>query len=436
MLLTIIIFVVILGIIVLFHEIGHFFTAKKMGVDVEEFGFGFPPRIFGLQRLTGKKIEKISENEKVELDITDYQTTDGQEIIKEKITDKIQEVDQIVPVKKWRFIRGGQKPKNNEGLTGGTIYSINWIPIGGFVKIRGEQGDGKDDPKSFASKKIWQRATILSSGVLMNFVLAFIIFSIAFGFGSPSIIDNNISKTAIIKGEKIQIVDIVKDSPAEKAELKTGDIVISLDNKQIKDIETFSQYTNEKKDQEILLKIRRGDKEIEKKLIPRQQDESSKAVIGVWLVKTGLISYPWYQSIWMGIKSTFSVTWQILVAFYEILKNLLISHHVAADIAGPVGIAVLTGQVAKMGFIYILQFMALLSINLAIINFLPFPALDGGRVLFLIIEKIKGKAVNQKIEGVIHNIGFFLLILLVIFITFKDVSRFSENIKNFINKIF
>ena len=369
MILTIITLVIVLGIIILFHEIGHFVSAKKMGVDVEEFGVGFPPRIFG---------------------------------------------------KKYK----------------GTIYSLNWIPIGGFVKIKGEQGEGKDDPRSFASKKIWRRAIILSAGVFMNFVLAFIIFSISFGIGSPTIIDESISPNTKIKDEKIQIVEVVDDSPADRAELKVGDIIISLDNKSIKETEDFSQYTAKKTGQEIILKIKRGDQELEKKLTPEKDEELERGIVGVWLVKTGLVSYPWYQSIWMGLKSTVSITWQILVALYEIIKNLLITHQTAVDIAGPVGIAVITGQVAKMGFVYILQFAALLSINLAIINFLPFPALDGGRVLFLVIEKIRGKPVNRKVEATIHNIGFILLILLLVFITFKDVSRFGENIKNFFSNIF
>lgn len=435
MLLTIFVFIVILGVLVFVHEFGHFITAKRMGVAVEEFGFGFPPRIFGLQRLTGQKIKKIAAREEVEIDIEDYKTTEGKEVIKESVSDKIQEIDQIVPVKRWRIIRGGKEPKKINGLEGQTIYSLNWIPIGGFVKIKGEQGGSKQDKDSFAHKKIWQRLFILSSGVAMNLILAFILISIGFSLGLPSIVDENTPSYAQIKQVKIQVLEVSKDSPAEKAELKMGDIIVSVDNQPINKIKDFQNYTSNKIDTQISLKIKRGNEEIEKSVIPEDLNKNGQGIIGVWLAQTGLVSFPLPQAIWMGLKTTLSVIWQILVAFFEILKNLIISHKVSADIAGPVGIAVITGQVAKMGFIYILQFTALLSINLAIINFIPFPALDGGRVLFLIIEKLRGKAVDQKIESLVHNIGFIILILLVIAVTFKDVSRFGSNIREFFQRI-
>ena len=369
MILTIILLIVILGLCIFVHELGHFFSAKKMGVTVEEFGFGYPPRIFGIKRK-------------------------------------------------------------------GTIYSINWIPIGGFVKLKGEQGESKKDKDSFGHKKIWQRAIILSSGVVMNFILAFILISIGFSLGLPSVIDDNISSSAHIRDVKIQILEVTENSPAERAELKMGDIIVSVDGQSFIEIDDFQNYKNNKIDQEMNLKIKRGGEEIEKTIIPKDLENKGQGMIGAYLVQTGLVSYPIHESIWMGIKTTVSVTWLILKAIYEIIRNLVISQQVAADIAGPVGIAVLTGQVAKMGFIYILQFTALLSINLAIINFIPFPALDGGRVLFLVIEKIRGKAINQKIESLIHNIGFFLLILILVLVTFRDISRFSSTIREFFQKIF
>ena len=142
-----------------------------------------------------------------------------------------------------------------------------------------------------------------------------------------------------------------------------------------------------------------------------------------------MVKYPWHLAIAEGIKTTIVLTWLIMVAFYELIKGLFVGQGVSADLAGPVGIAVITGQVARMGFVYILQFTALLSINLAIINFLPIPALDGGRVLFLIIEKFKGSPVKKEIETAIHNIGFSLLMLLVLIVTFRDVARFGDKFK-------
>jgi len=172
---------------------------------------------------------------------------------------------------------------------------------------------------------------------------------------------------------------------------------------------------------------------LEKEITPKILPDIERPVMGVGLVKTGTISYPWYQSVWEGAKATVFSTMNILFAFGNMIKNLFVTGSLGADVAGPVGIAVLTGQVVNLGFIYILQFAALLSINLAIINILPFPALDGGRVVFLLIEKLLRRPVDQKVEAVVHNLGFALLMLLVVVITFRDIGRFTplwEGIKN------
>ena len=155
------------------------------------------------------------------------------------------------------------------------------------------------------------------------------------------------------------------------------------------------------------------------------QDYDLSTGIGVSLFQTGIVRYPWYIAIWQGIKMSFIWLVTIVMAFAMLIKNLIVGAPTGVEVAGPVGIAVMTGQFARMGFIYVMQFTALLSLNLAIINFVPFPALDGGRVLFLIIEKIKGKPVNQKWENLAHNIGFILLMVLILFVTFKDVGQYG-----------
>ncbi|MFC1687286.1 site-2 protease family protein [Patescibacteria group bacterium] len=165
-------------------------------------------------------------------------------------------------------------------------------------------------------------------------------------------------------------------------------------------------------------------------------DDSGGGVVGVTLAEVGLVRYPFFQAVYEGAKNTVNLLWQILVAFYNVIKDLFSAREVAIDIAGPVGIAVLTGQVARLGIIYLLQFTALLSLNLAIINLLPIPALDGGRLLFLGIEKIRRKPISRKIEGMFHNVGFIVLMLILVVVTVKDVSRFSENIGNFFKNIF
>jgi len=400
MFVTILSFIIILGVIIFVHELGHFLMARRFGIKVDEFGFGFPPRLFGIQKLI--PINK-----------------DGP---------KLQ--------KKWRLIKGKKDCKDIEGYLSDTIYSLNWIPIGGFVKIKGEQGDNKKEKDSFAGKKIWKRAMVLSAGVFMNLVLAAVIISIGFTIGLPSIVDENLSSNTKIKEQKIQVYEVQENTPAQDIELEMGDFITALDGNKITTVEEFKNYTQTRLDQEITITYIHGDEEITTSFIPEDIDDDDTGKIGAWLVDIGIVSYPWYQAIWKGISTTVSVTWEILKAFYELIKGLIISKPIGADIAGPIGIAVLTGQMVKMGFVYILQFAALLSINLAIINFIPFPALDGGRILFLIIEKLRRKPMKQQVEATVHNVGFMILIGLIIFITFKDVSRFSDSIKGFFGNIF
>lgn len=367
MITTILILIVVLGLIIFVHEAGHFFAAKKMGAAVEEFGFGFPPRIFGIKRKD-------------------------------------------------------------------TIYSINWIPFGGFVKIKGESGDHVGDKDSFTSLKIWKRAIILSSGVFMNFVLAIILLSIGFFIGLPSVVTDDLPKDRM-RDEKIQVLSVLEESPAANAGFQVGDNIVSIDGNNFETVDELIAYTSERLDQAISVQISRGNESITSEVTLKDIDGSGVGKMGTGLVETAIVSYPWYEAIIEGFKASFSVSWQILVAFYELLKNLIVQQTVPADISGPIGIAVMTSRVAKLGFIYLLQFTALLSVNLMILNFLPFPALDGGRVLFLIIEKIRKKPVSQKLESMIHTIGFFILIGLVILVSVRDVSRFKDSIFGFMKNL-
>jgi len=395
MLTTIIIFVVVLGLIVFVHELGHFFSARKLGIGVEEFGFGFPPRIAGIQK-------KKSSKEK----------------------------------NKWRIIWGGKTPPFTPETENQVIYSINWIPIGGFVKIKGEQGDKKDEADSFSSKPIWKRAIVLSAGVAMNFIFAFVLISIGFMIGTPNVLDENLPNSAQVSEEKVQVIQVQENSPAAEAGLEVGDIIISASGQKINTTDDFTNIAKPSLNNEISVVVSRTGEESEYLLTPADLNENGEGTVGVWLVETGLVKYPWYLAIWQGITTTLSIIWQIIIAFFEIIKNLIVSQSAGVDVAGPVGIAVLTGQVAKLGFIYLLNFTAIISINLGIINFIPFPALDGGRVLFLIIEKIRGRAMKEKVEAALNNIGFLVLIGLVLVVTFVDVSRFSDSIKGFFGNIF
>lgn len=373
MILTIIVFVIILGLLIFVHELGHFITARKMNVRVEEFGFGFPPRAFGI-----------------------YKSKDG----------------------KWKKVFGNKELEKDQN----TVYSLNWLPIGGFVKIFGEEGEGEKDPNSFSSKSVWARSLILSAGVFMNFVLAMILLTIGFKIGLPQAVEEGDSARNL----KIQIAQVSKDSPADSSGLNIGDQIVSIDGENFIEIEDLQEKIKSESGKEINLEIKRGNEDLDIKATPRENPPEDEGALGIALVKTGIVSYPLFQSIWMGITTTFTILIAILVAFYDIIHNLIVQKPISAEFAGPVGIAVLTGQVTRMGFVYILQFAAVLSINLGILNILPFPALDGGRILFLIIEKIRGRKVSQKIENTVHTAGFFLLILLLAVVTFKDIFKFKD----------
>lgn len=370
MIITILIFLLILSILVLAHELGHFWTAKKAGVAVEEFGFGFPPRLF--------------------------------------------------------------KFKKNA-----TIYSINLIPIGGFVKIKGESGEAKDQPNSFANKPYWQKTMILASGVTMNIILAFIIISIGFMIGLPTVINEQDKLPNNIREQKIQISYIYPQSPAELAGLKVGDTIITIDNQNFVKATDLEKYIREHQNSSLTLEVGRGNEKNLKEITPQLlENQGPEKYLGVNLITTGIISYNIFFAIYHGFITTFSVLWQIITALFFLLKNLFSGQSITEQISGPIGVAVLTSQVSKMGWIYIMQFTALLSLNLAVINIFPFPALDGGRILFIIIEKIRGKPNNERIESIVHNIGFSLLMLLIVFVTYKDLVKYGQQILTNIKSVF
>lgn len=363
MLLTIIVFILILGLLIFSHEFGHFVAAKKAGMKVEEFGFGFPPRIFGIKK-------------------------------------------------------------------GETIYSINLFPIGGFVKIHGEQrpkkpGVFKEDGRAFYNRPIWQRAIVLVMGVIMNLFLAAVLLSIVHGIGAPTIIEERVEQN--VRDIQIQIIEVAANSPAEEAGIKMGDaikqLVINDSRFIIYEVGDVQRLVARHAGEEITLFIKRGDEILEKILTPRISPPENEGPIGIALAKTGLVTYPWYLAIWQGFKTTGQLIVTFINLFYHLLKTLILKGVLIGEIAGPVGIAVLTSQITKLGLVYILQFTAIISINLAIINALPFPALDGGRLLFLAIEKIKRSPVSAKVENLFNSIGFALLIALMLLVTFRDIAK-------------
>jgi len=353
---TIILFVVVLSLLVFVHELGHFLMAKKMGMKVEEFGFGFPPRLFGIKKK-------------------------------------------------------------------GTIYSINWIPLGGFVRIKGESGEERNESDSFAHKKIWQRFVVLVAGVVMNLLLAVVLLSIGFMIGMPTNLDSTLPKGARVTDEQISLVEVAEPSPAFASGLVPGDALVSIDGQSFTTQEEARAYLLEQGKEGVEMTVRQKDDSIKTVTVKAEElTELGLTAIGVAFAKTGIVSFSPPQAIIQGTAATATFTVEIVKAFGGIIQNIVGGKGPGVDLSGPVGIAVLTGKVAAMGVIYLVHFAALLSINLAVINILPFPALDGGRILFLIIEKMRGgKPVSAKFEAVMHNAGFALLMLLVVIVTYRDI---------------
>ncbi len=351
--LTAIVFILILAALVLVHEFGHFIIAKKSGMQVEEFGFGFPPRIWSIKK-------------------------------------------------------------------GETRYSLNLIPLGGFVKIVGENNEGEDNPRSFINKSFAARFGTLVAGVIMNFVLAWLLFTIGFTVGLPTAIEQGqtLPAHAKLQSEAVTILQTSPNSPAQKAGLREGDQVVSVNGQQAQSIEQVIGTVKDNSGKEISLHIKRGNEGIDVKVTPRVNPPANEGALGVELGEVGKVSFPVYIAPAIALKATWQVMQNTASGFY----HLIFQGEGVKSLGGPVKIAQLTGQVTKLGFAYILQFAAVLSVNLGILNIVPFPALDGGRVLFLIIEKIRGKRNNALIERWFNTIGFLLLMGLILLITIKDIS--------------
>lgn len=438
MLIAILIFILILGLLVFVHELGHFVVARKNGVRASEFGFGFPPRIFGIQFISGEENRIIKELDAVEREIVDIKSGDT-EIIKEKITKKMHLVNRIFSVGKWRIIWGSKDGDDENEIQdlneahekkfhGGTIYSLNWLPLGGFVKIKGEDGGNKDDEDSFASKNAWIRIKILAAGVIMNFILAWVLFSGGFMMGAPEEINSNSGNNS--GNSKIQISEVISESPASAMGLKIGDEISKTQKNPageeiiLKNIKEMQDYISVSKGQELSLNILRGKERLVLIGMPRINAPEGQGALGITLVETTLVSYPWYEAIWKGLAAVGDMIIAMFAGLFGIIKSIFTGYGVTADVSGPVGIAVLTKEVASLGLVYIIQFAAIISINLGIINILPIPALDGGRILFILIEKIKGSPVSQKVEQAFHTFFFALLMLLMVAVTYKDVVKF------------
>ncbi len=363
---NILIFIIILLVLVLVHEFGHFFTAKKFGIRVDEFGFGFPPKLFSIKK-------------------------------------------------------------------GETEYSFNLLPIGGFVKIFGENPDqentvGPDASRSFVNKPKHKQAIVLFAGVFANFFLAWLLFSVGFLSGLPTSVGNE-PKGYTITDVHLVLVSVLTNSPAEVAGLKSGDKIVSIESGGdiISEInpDTLKSFIVSHPDKEINFGYIRGKDQIINivKIIPVRKSSTENPTIGISMDEIGTVKLPVLRAFWEGLKLDWSVTKGTVIGLFTLIKEGLMGKGSFASVAGPVGMVGIVGNAYQFGFVYLLSFTALISVNLAIINLIQFPALDGGRLLFLLIEKIKGSRLNPKFANAANMVGFSILILLMLFITYHDVIK-------------
>ena len=294
----------------------------------------------------------------------------------------------------------GMGPAFFKKQKGETLYALRVFPIGGYCAMEGEDEDS-DHPRAFNNQPAWQRAIVLAAGSLMNLLTCVVLLIvIAFYAGSAT--------TTLDK--------IEPGSPAETAGLVSGDQIVQIDNKKVDDWNDIVQTIGSNKDTPADVTVERDGEELTVTVTPEFNEEQQRSMIGI----TPVMKRSLPGSVAAGIKNTGNMT----VMMYDTLRQLFTGDVSIKELSGPVGIVYAVNETAKSGVIYVIYLAALLSLNLAIINLLPLPALDGGRLLFLLIRKITGKRVTDEMEGRIHFIGIMLLLLLMVYVTFNDVIRF------------
>lgn len=345
---TVLFVIASIAFLILAHEAAHFLTAKFFNMKVEEFGFGFPPRMFS-----------------------------------------------------WR-------PKGGE-----TEYSFNWLPFGGFVRIAGENDRITDGAETFAElssdekKRIfafqpaWKRAIVTGAGVGMNFVLGWVLLSFVLMLGSPSV---------------LMISGIQPNSPAATVGLVSGDVV-----KEFSRAQDFISFVNAHRGENITLHIVRGGKELEINATPRREVVKNEGALGVFLAEGGQPRMGFFGALREGFTSMFAIAQLTLMGFWQLLTNLFGHARLLEGVVGPIGIVSVAVETGKIGFVYVLQLIAFISVNLAVMNLIPFPALDGGRLLFLGLEKLKGSPLPKRLEAYANGFGFAFLLILIVLISARDV---------------
>lgn len=369
---TTIIFLIVLTALVFVHELGHFLAARLFKIRVDEFAIGFPPRIVS-----------------------------------------------------WMW--------------GKTRYAINILPLGGYVRIYGESTEDARTSDSILSKPKWQQIVVLVAGVTFNIIFAWILLSLSLMIGTRA--SSDAMPPELVHNPALTIVMVAPGSPAEKAGLKSGDEIISITNG-VELLATTSlsvegaQHVISTSPQNINVTVKRVSnitkvssadatsttEVLAYKILPIGGVVAGKKAIGISMDMLASIKSPFFKSFWYGARQTYYLTTNVVVGLYDFLKNVVTGDASLKQVSGPVGIAGAVGESARVGFSSLLVIAAVISANLAVINLVPFPALDGGRVVVVCIEAIIRRELNPKVIQWVNGIGFLLLILLMIIVTVKDVS--------------
>ena len=362
---SVIIFIIVLAILVLVHEYGHFIVAKKSGIKVPEFGLGFPPKIWS----------------------------------------------------KWY---------------GETEYSINAIPFGGFVKIFGEDPNddsllGSEKEKAISAKPRHIQAAVLVAGVTFNLIFAWLLISAGYVVGLPSPVEHNGYGT--VTDAALTVTVVAPGSPAEKGGIKSGDRVVSVssENKyELKEVTgtSVSNFIEAHGKEGVTFTLLRADTEVTSPVIIGEEGiVAGKRAIGIAMEDVGILRLPVHFAVIQGAKDTFGLFIATAQGLWHFAKQVAVGEGSLSQITGPVGIVGIVGDVSKLGFTYLMSFTALISINLAVINLLPLPALDGGRLLIVLIEAIRRKPIPSKVANAVNGVGFILLIILMLLVTVHDVLK-------------
>ena len=425
----------LLLILVVVHELGHFATARAIGVKVLEFGVGFPPRVFGVY--TGRtQVLLHAQTRFVGLD-GPQSLQPGQRVKVGSIEDE--ELGLIaVEVELHRAEDKDEDPSHfnrpvdhllwHEGrvrsVNGGSfeladmLYSVNIIPLGGFVRLAGE--NNPTVPQSLAAKGAGSRIMVLAAGAVMNAILPLLIFTVMFMLPQ----DEEVGRLAV--------TEVLEGSPAAQAGLRAGDIFVAANGQAIENRVDLTREINLNGGSELTLQIERDRSLQTVAITPAFNTRSSQwqAGVAVGLTETQVVSRS--RPLWEAVPASVSATWDLLVLLKQTVGGM-ISHGAAPQLSGPVGIAQMTGEISREGgFIGWLTVGILLSVNLAIINILPFPMLDGGRIVFVVIEWLRrGKRISTEKENLVHLIGLVILVGGIAAITVNDVARIVEGVSIF-----